>query len=232
MVEQQFKILLIEDDPNLGYIIQENLEEHGFQVIRCAEGEEGKLMFFRQKPALCLLDVMLPKKDGFTLASEIREVDQETPIIFLTAKSLKEDRIEGFKLGGDDYITKPFSIEELVLRIYAILKRSSNFTKSHKPEVHEIGKYKFDHAKQILSLGENNRKLTDKESELLNLLCSHKNSLLERELALNMIWGENNFFNGRSMDVFVSRLRKYLSEDDHIEIVNVHGRGFKLILAQ
>jgi len=173
--------------------------------------------------------VMLPKKDGFVLATEIREHSQRIPIIFLTAKSLKEDRIEGFKLGGDDYITKPFSLEELVLRIQAVLKRSAGVVEAATPR-HEIGKFIFDYASQILRHDDKQHKLTVKEAELLKLLCVHKNDVLDRQIALKQIWGEDNYFNGRSMDVFISKLRKYLGEDSGIEIKNIHGRGFKLIV--
>lgn len=226
------RILLIEDDPNLGYVIEENLQDHGFSVTRCGDGEEGKLAFFRSRPDLCLLDVMLPEKDGFSLARDIREVDQQTPIIFLTAKSLKEDRIAGFKIGGDDYVTKPFSMEELVLRIGAVLKRSHGLQADEQANSFKIGSFTFDFGKQILTGDQSSRKLTAKEAELLKLLCTHQNKLLERQLALQLIWGEDTFFNARSMDVFISRLRKYLNTDPKIEIVNVHGRGFKLLVSR
>lgn len=224
------RILLIEDDPNLGLIIQENLELEGFSVELCADGEAGRTTFLQNQFDLCLLDVMLPKKDGFTLAREIRKIDAEIPIIFLTAKSLKEDRIEGFKIGADDYITKPFSMEELLLRIRAILKRSKPATSSGEKSSFKIGKYEFDFEHQILAHGSAQKKLTHKESELLRLLCLHKNSILEREMALKLIWGDDNFFNARSMDVFITKLRKYLKDDSGIEIVNVHGKGFKMLV--
>ena len=231
MLEKSAKILLIEDDPNLGLILQENLELHDFEVELCADGEEGKTSFLQNQFDLCLLDVMLPKKDGFTLAGEIRKINQDIPIIFLTAKSLKEDRIEGFKIGGDDYITKPFSMEELLLRIQAVLKRSRNSTVEENQKMFSIGDYEFDTEKQILRIQNKDQKLTYKEAELLRLLCLHKNAIMERELALKLIWGDDNFFNGRSMDVFITKLRKYLKEDNRIEIVNVHGKGFKLVVA-
>jgi len=226
---QRHKILLIEDDPNLGFILHENLELQGFAVKLCTDGEQSLAAYHREQFDLCLVDVMLPKKDGFTLAREIRKTNQGIPIIFLTAKSLKDDRIEGFKIGGDDYMTKPFSMEELVLRIQAVLKRSKpveNKTKS----VFTIGKYSFDYEQQSLAIGNKRQKLTSKESELLKLLCLHRNDTLERELALKMVWGEDSYFNGRSMDVFISKLRKYLQEDQTVEIMNVHGRGFKLVV--
>ncbi len=227
------KILLVEDDPNLGFVIEESLQERGYSVVRCFDGEEARESFLRESFHLCLLDVMLPKKDGFTLASEIRKISSAIPIIFLTAKSLKEDRIEGFKIGGDDYVTKPFSMEELLLRIQAVLKRSRGSSESQlEAQPCRIGDFEFDYSLQTLRRKDVLQKLTHKEAELLKLLCANKNALLERELALKIIWGEDTFFSGRSMDVFVSRLRKYLKADPSIRIVNVHGRGFKLMVAE
>ncbi len=231
VLENSAKILLIEDDPNLGLILQENLQLQGFEVDLCTDGEEGRTTFLQNKFDLCLLDVMLPKKDGFTLAGEIRKINQDIPIIFLTAKALKEDRIEGFKIGGDDYITKPFSMEELLLRIQAVLKRSRHSTVEENQKMFSIGDYEFDTEKQVLQIHDKKQKLTYKEAELLRLLCLHKNAILERELALKLIWGEDTFFNGRSMDVFITKLRKYLKEDSQLQIVNVHGKGFKLVVA-
>ncbi|MCG3120550.1 MAG: Transcriptional regulatory protein OmpR [bacterium] len=224
------KILLIEDDPNLGFILNENLELQGFKVKLCVDGEEGLTAYHRDHFDLCLVDVMLPKKDGFTLAREIRNANRDIPIIFLTAKSLKDDRIEGFKIGGDDYITKPFSMEELVLRIQAVLKRTKPAAEHKGKNIFAIGKYRFDYEQQNLQSSGKLQKLTSKESELLKLLCLHLNDTLERELALKLVWGEDSYFNGRSMDVFISKLRKYLQEDKAIEILNVHGKGFKLIV--
>jgi len=230
LLKNSAKILLIEDDPNLGLILQENLQLQGFEVELCVDGEEGRTSFLQNQFDLCLLDVMLPKKDGFTLAGEIRKINQDIPIIFLTAKSLKEDRIEGFKIGGDDYITKPFSMEELLLRIQAVLKRSRHSTVEEKQKFFSIGDYEFDAEKQVLLNQNKKQKLTYKEAELLRLLCLHKNAIMERELALKLIWGDDNFFNGRSMDVFITKLRKYLKKDNRIQIVNVHGKGFKLVV--
>lgn len=224
------KILLIEDDPNLGFILNENLELQGFKVKLCVDGEEGLTAYHRDHFDLCLVDVMLPKKDGFTLAREIRNANRDIPIIFLTAKSLKDDRIEGFKIGGDDYITKPFSMEELVLRIQAVLKRTKPAAEHKGKNIFAIGKYRFDYEQQNLQSSGKLQKLTSKESELLKLLCLHLNDTLERELALKLVWGEDSYFNGRSMDVFISKLRKYLQEDKAVEILNVHGKGFKLIV--
>lgn len=224
------KILLLEDDPNLGFLLQENLELQGFAVRRCVNGVEGSAAYRAGTFDLCLVDIMMPQKDGFTFAAELRERDQNIPIIFLTAKSLKEDKIAGFKIGCDDYITKPFSLEELVLRIQAVLKRTAP-TAAAPAETGQflLGRYVFDSVRHTLQLGEQQQKLTQKEAELLRLLCLHMNQVLEREVALRLIWGDNSYFNGRSMDVFISKLRKYLVEDDSIEIMNVHGKGFKLV---
>jgi DNA-binding response OmpR family regulator len=227
------KILLIEDDPNLGFILEEALELEGFQVTRCEDGVAGAATFHQEKPDLCLVDVMLPKKDGFTLAREIRQQDQKIPIIFLTAKSLKADRIEGFKLGGDDYVCKPFSMEELVLRIQAVLKRTEGASPTPGLQSQFIlGHYEFDAEQHLLRTRDTVQKLTDKENELLRLLCLHENQVLEREEALNAVWGDHNFFTARSMDVYISKLRKYLKNDPRIEIVNVHGKGYKLVVRE
>ncbi len=230
---EKYKILLIEDDPNLGFILQEALELQNFLVTRCEDGEAGQAAFLTGQFDLCLIDVMLPKKDGFSLAREIRKINQEIPLIFLTAKSLKEDRIEGFKIGGDDYISKPFSMEELILRIQAVLKRTQ---KNREPipteNIFAIGNYSFNFERQLLKINDHEQKLTDKESELLRLLCMHQNQILEREVALNLIWGDDSFFNARSMDVYISKLRKYLKKDTRIEITNVHGKGFRLAVNQ
>ncbi|MBC8180440.1 response regulator transcription factor [candidate division KSB1 bacterium] len=227
------KILLIEDDPNLGYILQESLELQEFEITRKEDGEAGYSTFLKEKFDICLIDVMLPKKDGFTLAKEIRAIDQDIPLIFLTAKSLKEDRIEGLKIGADDYITKPFSMEELILRIQAVLKRVNKVKELNENEnkkKFEIGTYIFDYEKSILSIGGKQQKLTHKEAELLRLLCLHKNQELSREAALKQIWEEDSFFTARSMDVYISKLRKYLEDDESIKINNIHGKGFKLFV--
>ena len=227
----KYKILLIEDDVNLGFIIQENLELQGFAVKLCGDGEEGYWTFLTDDFDLCLIDVMLPKKDGFTLAQEIRKTNHDVPFIFLTAKSLKEDRIHGFKIGADDYVTKPFSTEELVLRIQAVLRRIKNETSTTSEQnIFEIGNYQFDYNQQSLQINQTEQKLTNKEAELLRLLCLHKNQILDRDVALNLIWEDNSFFNSRSMDVYISKLRKYLNQDEKIEILNVHGKGFKLMV--
>ncbi len=230
------KILLLEDDPNLGFMLQENLELRGYEVKLCTNGDDGMKAYSAAHFDLCLVDVMMPKKDGFTFAREVRERDQQTPLIFLTAKSLKEDRIEGLKIGADDYITKPFSMEELALRIQAVLKRSvASPNYSHDGITFTIGNYLFDYERQTLQIKNSTSrrqktKLTAKEADLLKMLCLHLNATLERELALKQIWGDDSYFNARSMDVFISRLRSYLKSDSRIEILNVHGKGFKLVL--
>jgi len=225
------KILLLEDDANLGFILQEHLELEGYSVKLCTNGEEGAKAVKAARYDLCLVDVMMPKKDGFSFAREVRQTDQQTPLIFLTAKSLKEDRIEGFRIGCDDYVTKPFSMEELMLRIRAVLKR---VRPPAEPELtagsFTIGQYLFDHGRQVLQYKKEERKLTSREADLLRLLCVHVNNVLERDEALRTLWGSDSFFNGRSMDVFISRLRKYLRRDKNVEILNVHGKGFKLVV--
>ena len=223
------KILLVEDDQNLGFVIQDTLRMEGFKVHLCKDGKEGLNQFNREEYDLCLLDVQMPKKDGFTLATDIRKTNAEVPIVFLTAKGMSEDKIKGFRSGGDDYITKPFSTEELVLRMRAILKRHPKF-KAEKEQIGKftIGKFDFDFPNYELKIGDTKKKLTKKEAELLKLLCEHQGQLLERELLANMVWGDDSYFVGRSMDVFITKLRKYLAEDPAIAITNVHGVGFRL----
>jgi DNA-binding response OmpR family regulator len=224
------RILLVEDDPNLGLVLQEYLQiKAGYQVKLCKDGEEGLKAFFSDKYDLCIFDVMMPKKDGFTLGKEVRAVNQEIPIIYATAKSMMEDKIEGFQLGADDYITKPFRIEELLLRIQAILKRLQAVDQITEERVFNIGKFEFDYLSQTLNDGNINVKMSGKEADLLKLLCLRKNQILTREEALLKIWNDDSYFNGRSMDVYLSKIRKYLKSDVSIEIINVHGKGFKLI---
>ena len=227
-------ILLVEDDENLGFVTQDSLKLEGFKVTWVKDGLAGFEAFCREKFDLCILDVMLPKKDGFKLGREIKSLKENTPLIFLTAKSLDPDKVEGFKLGADDYITKPFNMELLSLRIQALLKRyisaESNMLKTQ--DLFAIGDYYFDYKNQELIVQNRNRHLTKKESEILRLLCLNKNQLLTRELALKVIWGESDYFKGRSMDVFITKLRKYLSSDPRIEIINIHGTGFKLKIAK
>ena len=227
-MEENVKILLCEDDENLGMLLREYLAAKGYEAELCADGEIGYKAFLKTKFDICVLDVMMPKKDGFTLAQEIRNVNSEVPIIFLTAKNLKEDVLQGFKIGADDYITKPFSMEELVSRISAILRRVKG-KKDKEITVYKIGKYTFDTQKQTLIADNKTQKLTTKESELLSLLCQHMNDILERNYALKSIWIDDNYFNARSMDVYITKLRKLLRDDPSIEIINIHGKGYKLI---
>ncbi|SEN80473.1 DNA-binding response regulator, OmpR family, contains REC and winged-helix (wHTH) domain [bacterium A37T11] len=229
------KILLAEDDPNLGEILSDYLELKGkFEVKLCADGEEAIRIFNREDFDLCILDVMMPKKDGFTLGKEIRKVNAKVPIIFATAKGMMEDKAEAFGLGGDDYITKPFRVEELLMRINALLKRvllTDDQVQEKLPDSFEIGEYHFDYTSQQISRNGLAQKLSTKEAELLRMLCLKKNEVLTREEALLKIWHDDNYFNGRSMDVFLSKLRKYLRDDQKVEIVNVHGRGYKLLVS-
>ena len=227
-MDEKLKILLCEDDENLGMLLREYLQAKGFSTELCADGELGYKAFLKTKFDICVLDVMMPKKDGFTLAKEIRNSNQDIPIIFLTAKTLKEDILEGFKIGADDYITKPFSMEELVFRIEAIIRRTKG-KKNKESTVYRIGKFTFDTQKQLLCLGDEQRKLTTKENELLALLCSHANEILQRDFALKTIWIDDNYFNARSMDVYITKLCKHLKDDPQIEIINIHGKGYKLI---
>ena len=229
MNDDRLKILLCEDDENLGMLLREYLQAKGFVAELCADGEAGFKAFLKTKFDICVLDVMMPKKDGFTLAQEIRSANTDVPIIFLTAKTLKEDILEGFKLGADDYITKPFSMEELVFRIEAILRRTKG-KKSRESTVYRLGQFTFDTQKQLLQIGEKQTKLTTKENELLALLCSHSNEILQRDFALKTIWIDDNYFNARSMDVYITKLRKHLKDDPEIEIINIHGKGYKLII--
>lgn len=232
-MKRKTKVLLCEDDPNLGTLLKEYLNAKGFDTELATDGVEGTKMFKRSSYDFILLDVMMPLKDGFTLAKEIREEDKHTPILFLTAKSMKEDTLEGFKSGGDDYITKPFSMEELLARINAILRRTSALPEEGEETVqYKIGLYSFDYNKQKLISPSSEVKLTTKENELLYLLCKNKNNIMERSYALKAIWGDDNYFNGRSMDVYIAKLRKHLKEDEGVEILNIHGRGFKLLSPQ
>ncbi|MGL5787338.1 MAG: response regulator transcription factor [Bacteroidales bacterium] len=227
-MEEKLSVLLCEDDENLGMLLREYLQAKGYIVDLQPDGEAGLRAFQKNKYDLCIFDVMMPKKDGFTLAQEIRSTNSEIPIIFLTAKALKEDVLEGFKIGADDYITKPFSMEELIFRIEAIIRRVKG-KKMKEVQFYKIGKFTFDTQKQLLIIGEKQTKLTTKESELLCLLCVHMNEILERNYALKTIWIDDNYFNARSMDVYITKLRKLLKDDSDIEIINVHGKGYKLI---
>ncbi|NPD80893.1 response regulator transcription factor [Palleniella muris] len=228
-MDENIKIMLCEDDENLGMLLREYLQAKGFTTELYPDGEAGYRAFTKQKFDICILDVMMPKKDGFTLAQEIRQSNVDVPIIFLTAKQLKEDIIEGFKIGADDYIPKPFSMEELVLRVEAILRRVRG-KKNKDTSVYKLGNFTFDTQKQLLQIGEKQTKLTTKENELLALLCSHANEILQRDFALKTIWIDDNYFNARSMDVYITKLRKHLKDDPQIEIINIHGKGYKLII--
>ncbi len=223
------KILLVEDDTNLGNLLQDSLELKNYDVVLKRNGEDAYNDFKVNKYDMCLLDVMMPKKDGFTLAKDIRRMNANVPIIFLTAKALKEDTIEGLKLGADDYITKPFSMEELSLRMDNIFKRLPKAESSAQNQF-KIGRFDFDNTLRILKIGAKETKLTTKESELLKMLAVYLDRLLEREVALNEVWGTDSYFAGRSMDVYIAKLRKYLRDDPNVEILNIHGSGFKMIV--
>jgi DNA-binding response OmpR family regulator len=225
-------ILLVEDDANLSMVLQDYLEMLNYDITLCRNGKEGLDAFMKGSFNLCILDIMMPVMDGYTLTEEIRKIDDKIPIVFLTAKSMKEDRIRGFRLGCDDYIPKPFSTEELSLRIQAILKRcASNLILDNNREsdkLYQIGLYQYDAKNMILRLGTEEKVLTRKGNALLKLLVDNKNQLLTREVALKSVWGDDDYFIGRSMDVFIAKLRKYLKDDNSISITNVHGTGFKL----
>ena len=227
----KLKVLIVEDDPNLGQILSEYLGIKGLDPTLCKDGEEGLESYNHGVFDLCILDIMMPKKDGFTLAKEIRIMDKNIPIIFLTAKSMKEDTIKGLKIGADDYMTKPFSMEELLLRIQAVMRRvgKTNSERLNSSLV-LVGKFKFDNDKQQLEADGEITKLTTKESGLLKLLVANKNKTLERSIALKNVWGDDSYFNARSMDVYIAKLRKLLKEDDSLQIITVHGEGFKLLM--
>ncbi|MCA1763702.1 MAG: response regulator transcription factor [Cryomorphaceae bacterium] len=225
------KILLAEDDPNLGSLLQEYLKAKDFETVLCTDGDKAFKTFSKEQFDFVILDVMMPLKDGFTVAKEIRTINKKIPIIFLTAKTMKEDTLKGFDLGADDYITKPFSMEELLVRINAILRRTERLqAEGSEKRLFELGKFHFDYDRQILKGAGEETKLTTKENELLYMLCINKNGVLERNYALNAIWGDDNYFNGRSMDVYIAKLRKHLKPDPQIEIINIHGKGFKLLV--
>jgi two-component system, OmpR family, response regulator len=229
-MKKKIRVLLCEDDPNLGTLLKEYLIAKGFETDLATDGAEGSKMFRKGSYEFLILDVMMPIKDGFTLAEEIRQEDKHTPILFLTAKSMKEDTLQGFRSGADDYMTKPFSMEELMVRMNAILRRTAALPDTpDEAQSYTVGLYAFDYNKQKLSVGNLEIKLTTKENELLYLLCKNKNGIMERSFALKAIWGDDNYFNGRSMDVYIAKLRKHLKEDPTVEIINIHGRGFKLL---
>lgn len=224
----KIKILLVEDDTSLGFVIADQLRSEGYQVSLCTDGAEGLKRFNEETFHLCVFDVMMPKKDGFTLARDIRKLNTEVPILFLTAKSMTEDKIEGFKAGGDDYLTKPFSTEELQLRVSALLKRVNIKPESTEETIISIGQYQFDTENYTLVHTNFEKTLTKKEALILKVLCKFKNQVAPREVVTNTVWGQDDYFIGRSLDVFITKLRKYLKEDPAIQIQNIHGIGFKL----
>jgi len=228
-MEKKMRVILSEDDENLGSLLREYLIAKGYDTDLYPDGEAAFKGFQKNQYDLCIFDVMMPKKDGFALAKDVRMINSEIPIIFLTAKNMKEDVIEGFRIGADDYMTKPFSMEELIFRIEAILRRTLGEA-DNTQVVFKLGRFTFDARKQILSDANDSTKLTTKESELLRLLCVHANKVLERNYALKTIWVDDNYFNARSMDVYITKLRKHLKDEEGIEIINIHGKGYKLII--
>jgi len=226
----KISILLAEDDINLGFVIADQLRSEGYQVSLATDGVEALKRFNEQAYHLCIFDVMMPKKDGFTLAKDIRKINSDIPILFLTAKSMTEDKIEGFNAGGDDYLTKPFSVEELNLRIKSLLKRVNIRTEIPEEKVFNVSNFVFDTENLTLTLDGKVQSLTKKEAQILKLLFKFKNQVLPREVILNTVWGQDDYFVGRSLDVFITKLRKYLKADESIVILNIHGVGFKLEL--
>lgn len=224
------KILLVEDDPSLGFVIKDNLSMKGYDVTLCADGEAGAAMFYSMSFQLCIFDVMLPRKDGFTLAKQVRAVNKDIPILFLTAKAMLEDKLEGFRAGADDYITKPFSLDELLCRIEVFFRRSPDSNQVADKKF-SVGKYEFDFTTLALRYDTLEKTLTQKEAEVLQLLYANRHRVLKREEILKQVWGDDDYFMGRSMDVFISKLRKYLKEDPSVQIVNYHGVGFRLEVA-
>lgn len=225
----KLNLLIAEDDVNLGKLLNTFLTAKGFNTTLCENGEIAFNTFRKGDFDFLIFDVMMPVKDGFTLAKEIREFDKEIPILFLTAKSMKEDKLAGFESGADDYLTKPFEMEELLARITAILRRTSGDTDQEEKNNYEIGKIKYDAALQTIDIEGDSTRLTTKENMLFHLLVKNKNSVLDRNAALKAVWGDDNYFNGRSMDVYIAKLRKIIKADESLQIVNVHGQGFKLI---
>jgi DNA-binding response OmpR family regulator len=224
----KISILLAEDDINLGFVIADQLRAEGYHVSLTTDGVEALKRFNEQPYHLCVFDVMMPKKDGFTLARDIRQINSDVPILFLTAKSMTEDKIEGFNAGGDDYLTKPFSVEELNLRIKSLLKRVNIRTEIPEEKVFNVSTFIFDTENLTLTLNGTSQSLTKKEAQILKILYKFKNQVLPREVILNTVWGQDDYFVGRSLDVFITKLRKYLKEDERIQILNIHGVGFKL----
>jgi two-component system, OmpR family, response regulator len=230
MVKKNIRILLAEDDKNLGDILTTYLDAKGYPTTLCVNGEKAWELFLKENFNLLILDIMMPLKDGFTLAKEIRKKDKNIPIIFLTAKSMQEDVLKGFQIGADDYITKPFSMEVLLMRMNAILRRTGSPGKTvPKSSIFRIGNYTFDFQRQTLNYQDKEQKLTSKEADLLHLLCDNVNEVLDRSMALKEIWHDDSYFNARSMDVYITKLRKFLKDDPEVELINVHGIGFKLV---
>lgn len=231
MDNKKIKVLLAEDDPNLGLVLKTYLEAKGFGVHLTVNGEEAYQVFVKNSFDICLFDIMMPLKDGYTLAKEIRLKDKKIPILFTTAKSMQQDVLDGFDSGADDYITKPFSMEELLVRMKAIIRRTHpELLGEQVQDNFVIGKYTFEYTRQLLTIADVSQKLTSKEADLLKLLCERKNDVLDRSYALTKIWNDDSYFNARSMDVYITKLRKYLKQDPEIELMNVHGVGFKLVV--
>lgn len=224
------RVLLAEDDKNLGNILKAYLEAKNYPTVLCQDGKIAYETFKRDEFDFCVLDIMMPEMDGFALAKKIRKIDKDIPILFLSAKAMQEDRIQGFEVGADDYLTKPFSMEELLLRIKAIMRRSQPSEDEGSRTEFEFGKYLFEYNRQTLTFDGEEQKLTSKEAELLKLLCENMNNVLDRTVALNKIWFDDSYFNARSMDVYITKLRKYLKADPNVELINVHGVGFKLVV--
>jgi DNA-binding response OmpR family regulator len=231
-MSEKSKLLLVEDDPNFGTVLKDYLLLNDFDVIHAKDGNDGLIKYKNGEFDLAILDVMMPYKDGFTLAKEIKQINQNTPIIFLTAKTMKEDIVRGYQVGADDYLSKPFDSEVLLYKIKAILSRKNESSKTESTKFEfEVGDYHFNSKLRFLTVGDNTHKLSPKENELLKLLCLHINDLMPRELALTRIWKDDNYFTSRSMDVYVAKLRKYLQGDENVEIKNIHGEGFRLVVS-
>ncbi len=228
MEKSGLRVLLAEDDRNLGNILKSYLEAKGYPTRLCINGEEAFTAYKKEDFDFCIVDVMMPVKDGFSLVKDIRKIDKTIPVLFLTAKSLQEDKLKGFEVGADDYLTKPFSMEELLARMQAIIRRTDQ-PAENEDSIFQIGDYTYDYNRQLLKIGDTENKLTSKEAELLKLLCDRMNDMLDRAFALNKIWFDDSYFNARSMDVYIAKLRKYLKEDPKVELLNVHGVGFKLV---
>jgi len=228
MEDIKTRILLVEDDPNFGAVLKDYLSMNGYEVRLATDGEKGEDIFLKEEFNLCILDVMMPRQDGISLAAKIKRINNDMPVIFLTAKTLQDDVLAGFKTGADDYITKPFNSEELLYRIAAVLKRSGKLRNNQVQKEFNIGKYHFNYKTRMLNSDEGTSKLSPKEAELLRLFCMKVNDIVYREEALKQIWGRDDYFTARSMDVFVTKLRKYIKGDPSLEIVNIHGNGFRL----